>query len=114
VTGARRNLAWAGGAAGPLAWLASTQVNYAFAAWPCAARAPLVAAIALALAVIALGGAALSWRGLKRVASAPGSLPRKPRSERFVAAAGMGLALLFALVIAMQGTAGLIFDGCEL
>jgi hypothetical protein len=35
------------------------------------------------------------------------------RPHRFVALIGTGMAVLFALVIVMQGSAALVFHGCE-
>jgi hypothetical protein len=109
----RDGVSWAGIFSGPLAWLISTQANYALAAWPCAHRSGAIPSIALALTFVALAGAALSWRALSRTANSPVSAPRKPRSEVLVAIIGIALASLFALVIAMHGLAGIVFSGCE-
>ena len=35
------------------------------------------------------------------------------RAGRFVAAVGIMMAVLFALVIAVQGIAGIVLNGCE-
>lgn len=107
----------------PAAWLANTQVNFALAAWSCAHRVQAVPAAALPLAALSLAGAALSWRALRRPAGAgrpeSGSgavsldAPQGGRPHRLVAAIGVLTGLLFTLAIAVQGAAGLVFDGCE-
>ena len=56
-------------------------------------------------------GGALSWRA-ERSGGAAFKPEREVETERFVATLGMLAAGLFALVILMQGSAGLIIDGC--
>jgi hypothetical protein len=102
---------WAGLLAGPAAWGISTQLNYAVVQWQCEHKAPLIPLSALALALIAAAGGALSWRAWQR-----GGASFKPErefdTERFVAMLGMLAAALFSLVIIMQGSASLILDEC--
>jgi hypothetical protein len=102
-------LSWAGFVSGPGAWAVSTQVNYGLAPWECAHRAGVVPWFAAALALLALAGGFLSWRAWQR----PEAAGRPPRTERFIAGVSLAMAILFALVILMQGTAGLVFNGCE-
>lgn len=114
MTGAmRRGLSWAGLLSGPLAWAVSSQGNYALASWPCTNIERPTAWIALALVLASLLGGILSWTALRSVAAAPAGAVRKPRTERFLAGIGIALALLFALGIALQGFAGMVFNGCE-
>jgi hypothetical protein len=109
----RGGISWAGLAAGPTAWAVSTQLNYSIAHWQCTAKtypSPWFSALAI---LIALAGAALSWRAV----SDPGhgvSPPETMRTRRFVAGASVGIGVLFALVMLMQMAAGLVFGGCEL
>jgi hypothetical protein len=99
-------LSWAGLAAGPAAWVLNTQVNYPLPAWTCARQFNPLPLFALGFVVVALIGGWLSWRAWRRPAG-------RTRGSRFVAGFSAGLAVLFALVILMQGSAALIFTGCE-
>jgi hypothetical protein len=103
---------WGGLFAGPLAWAVSTQLNYVLAPWGCAHDLRIVPAVAVVLAVLALAGGALSWRAYT-CGGASFKAERDVRTERFVAMLGIMAALLFALVILMQGAAALILNGCE-
>ena len=109
-----RGLPSAGLFAGPVAWSISTQANYALVPWMCANKAPIVPMVAAALVALSLFGGFLSWRAFARA----GPVPEPDRAgggrpHRFVAAVGIMMAVLFALVIAVQGLAGMIFNGCE-
>ncbi|MER9331516.1 hypothetical protein [Mesorhizobium sp. M0488] len=89
----------------------STQLNYSLVHWQCNRQVPIVLPIALALALLSLLGGALSWRA-KRQGGAAFKPQRTRGTEYFVANLGILSALLFALVIIMQGSAALILDGC--
>jgi hypothetical protein len=109
----RNGVSWAGLAAGPTAWALSFQANYSIVHWQCLSDwhpASLVSVLAM---VAALAGAFLSWRAL-----ADGSHgitpPETAETRRFLAGVSCGIGMLFALVMAMQFAAGLIFGGCEL
>jgi hypothetical protein len=105
---------WAGLAAGPAAWAISTQVNYGIADAMCGFRFKLVPVLAIGLVVVALAGAALSWRAWRIAGSDTELLGQKDgRPRAFVALASTIIAVLFAAVIATQGAAGLFFSGCE-
>src|SRR3954471_21617836 len=65
----RNGIEWAGLAAGPAAWAISTQGNYSLLAWICHWKLSPVPPLALVLATVALGGAALSWRAWRRSAA---------------------------------------------
>jgi hypothetical protein len=103
---ADRGISWAGLAAGPAAWGAALQVSYAFADWQCAHGSrptPWMLVVAL---VVAIAGAGLSWPAWAQGGGSTGT-------RRFVAALSLMTALLFALVIALQLVAALVFTGCE-
>lgn len=100
--------------AGAIAWLISTQLNYALVAWVCSAGARWVTpAAATALMAVSLGGGLLSWRAWANAGPAPAPDSSIASPRRLLAGIGVLSALLFALVIGLQGTAGLILQGCE-
>jgi hypothetical protein len=105
--------AWSGLAAGPFGWALSTQANYAWVTLRCQSGGVAAVWVALASALLAVLGALVSWRSLRHVETAPALLPRKPRTERFIAMLGVGLGALFTLVILFQLAAALVFGGCE-
>jgi hypothetical protein len=104
----QRGLPLAGFFAGAAALGINTQLGYLLVAWACAHHAgfaiPLMALIFAA--VCALGGY-LSWRSLAFHSA------RAPASSRFLSSIGVLSAILFTLVIALQGIAGLVLTGCE-
>ncbi|MDN3627779.1 hypothetical protein [Methylobacterium isbiliense] len=113
--------------AGPMAWLVSTQANYALAAWSCSYQFPVIPLLAAVLAAVSLAGGVSSWRAYRQplpadtttVPAPDGSQvatldgPEGGRPHRMIAAIGVLVALLFAVVIAVHGVAGLVFTGCE-
>jgi hypothetical protein len=106
-------LASAGAWIGFLAWAISTQLNYSLVPWECDSGARIIPWIALALIILALGGGALSLetyrrRGQRLETARPGA----GTPFEMLAAIGMVAAVLFALVIALQGAAGLIVPRC--
>jgi hypothetical protein len=109
-----RGVPWAGIYAGPAAWLVSTQANYALVPWVCANKMPVIPLLAAALVAVSLFGGFLSWRAFAVAGSVTATeLKGGGRPRRFLAALGMLLAVLFALVILVHGLAGLAFSGCE-
>lgn len=107
-------VSWAGLLAGPGAWAINTQLGYALVDWSCVTRLRPLPFVAAALLLVALAGAFLSWRAWRHLpehGSVEESTSRQPL--RMVAAIGVLLSVLFALVIAAQGMAGVMFDGCE-
>ena len=109
----RSGLPSAGVFAGPVAWFVSTVGNYALSPWVCAHKQPAVPALAAAMVAVSLYGAFLSWRALASVATAPADETGAGRPHRFIAGVGIMMSLLFALVIVVQGAAGVVFTGCE-
>jgi hypothetical protein len=109
-----KGLPSAGLYAGPIAWFVSTQGNYALMPWMCANKTPVVPMLAAVLVAISLLGGFLSWRALASASAVPPSdITGAGRPHRFLAALGIMMAVLFALVIAVQGIAGIVFNGCE-
>src|SRR4051794_16315355 len=95
---------WAGLMAGPGAWAINTQASYALANWTCVARFDLVPALSALLMLIALLGAFVSWRAWRHFpqhAPLDDSTSHEPCG--FVAASGVFLGILFAIVILTQG-----------
>jgi hypothetical protein len=110
----RSGLPSAGIFAGPAAWLVNTQLGYALVPWICAHKVQLVPVVALGALLISLAGAFLSWRAWATASAEP--TPDRSgggRPHRFVAGVGILVALLFALVILVQGSAGFVLQGCE-
>ena len=70
-------------------------------------------ALAAAMLAVSLYGAFLSWRALAGTPAAPSDDTGSGRPHRFVAGLGIMMSLLFALVIIVQGAAGVVFTGCE-
>lgn len=108
----QRGIPWAGLALGPGAWILNTQANYSAVPWICAHRVNFVPGLALALVIVALGGALLSWRSY-RVEPEPPTDGRGGVPRHLLAFIGILLGILFALVIATQGAAALVLTGCE-
>jgi hypothetical protein len=110
----RTGIPSAGIFAGPAAWLLNTQTNYALVPWICAHQMPLVPAIAVVMALFSLSGGFISWRAYDRAAVTPQpDSSGAGRPHRFTAMVGIGISMLFALVILTQGAAALVLHGCE-
>jgi hypothetical protein len=108
-----RSLSWGGLAAGPLGWAVSTQANYALVPWACArGLAPVVVpGVAAACILLVAVGGLLSWRAWRAHPAAPREAGGHP--WHFLGALGAGLAVLFAVVIALHAAGTLFFTGCE-
>jgi hypothetical protein len=105
---------WAGLAAGPGAWAVNLQVNYAGVPWMCGHHLNFAAPLSLALAAVALVGAFISWRAWRSTGgSARYWSVVDGRPFNFWAGVGALSGVLFALIILMQGAAGLFLQGCE-
>lgn len=111
--GKQPGFGWAGLAAGPAALAIGVEGNYAIVRWTCTSGVHLVPILASILVLLSLAGAFVSWRAWKRLphdTSLDDSKSDQPK--RLMAAAGVFLGVLFAMVVAVQGAAGLILDGC--
>jgi hypothetical protein len=105
---------WSGLVAGPLSWMLNTQVNYSLVEWFCSAGWNLVPAIAAVFTLTSLAGGAISWfvwphheRAGMRISEQDG------HPHQLVRGISVAAGLLFALVIALQGVAGLIVGTCQ-
>jgi hypothetical protein len=100
--------------AGAFAWIISTQLNYSLVALVCATGMPwAIPSIALVLVAVSLAGGFLSWRAWTTPTTEPPPDSSIAEPRRFLAGVGMLSAVLFALVIATQGSAALLLQGCE-
>ena len=95
--------------AGPVAFLASTQMSYALADWECRSGVEITAITALAFALLAGFSAAMARPAL----SQPGDHVAGVRVSSFLAALSLGIGGISALAIVIHAAAGLIFSGCE-
>jgi hypothetical protein len=104
---------WSGLAVGPTTWALDTQLNYALVDWECARGANYAPAIAAVLALISLGAAASSFVAWQRHEgpTTPG-LQHDGHPRQLLSGIGVAAGLLFAVVIALQGLAGLLLEPC--
>jgi hypothetical protein len=111
---AEKGLPSAGLYGAPAAWLVNTQLNYSLVSWICASDVQLVPLVALGFALVSLAAGYLSWRAWRSSPPLPSADdPGSARPHRLVAGVGTLIAVLFTLVILLQGAAGLVFNGCE-
>jgi hypothetical protein len=109
----RHGTSWAGLAVGPSAWAINTQLNYALVPWFCGRGLNVVPVIAGLLVLLSLAGALWSWIAWERHEGPGLHLPEQDGHPRhLLSGIGVALSVLFAVVIAMQGVAGLILDPC--
>jgi hypothetical protein len=107
-----RLLYWAGVATGPLAWGINLQGVYAFAHFSCENTRFTGTIMSAILAIVALAGAAISARAVRRSAGAEWSDAQGGGPHTFMAWIGIGSGVLFALVIANQFAASLMISPC--
>jgi len=106
VSPATPRFGWAGLLLGPGAWAIATELGYAMVPWACRQDLRLLPWLMAALATLALAGGLWSARALR-------AMPPREHRARFVTAIAAAIGLLFALVIALQGSAALFLAGCE-
>lgn len=109
---ARLRIYWIGVALGPGAWAVNTLLEYALAPFWCTRRTLVLAVSAAILALVALCGAALSWRSARMSLSFEWAQPGGGTPRSFLAWVGAGSGVLFALVIANQFMASLMISSC--
>jgi len=99
---------------GALAWATSTQLNYSLVPWVCTSGVRITPWTAAALAVIALLGSGLSVYAFRhRRERLETERPQAGTPHEMLAVLGIAIGVLFALIIVMQGVAGLFLTGCE-
>jgi hypothetical protein len=104
---------WSGLAVGPAAWAIDTQLNYALVDWACAKGSNPTPVIAAVFALISVGAAASSFVAWQRQEGpAAPELEQDGHPQQLLAGVGVAAGLLFAVVIAMQGLAGLLLEPC--
>jgi predicted permease len=100
----RRFVLLAGLTVGGLAWAANTQLGEILPYPECRTRIAWLAYASLAVGLVAIGAALISWRARK-----PGDV----LVDVFLLRLGLMAGLLFAFAIALQGAASLVLTGCE-
>jgi hypothetical protein len=104
----RAELASIGGlVAGPLAWAISTQLGPILAGPDCRASFPLTFLACAFCALLALAGAAVSWRALEMRPA------RRRGASRFVCLLSIFMALVLTFALLLQAAASLVLTGCE-
>lgn len=110
----RNGISWAGLAFGAAAVAFNTQVGYSLVSANCGEATRIVVFTAMISSALAVVGGSLSapaW--LARSAPGIDETPERAASRGMIAGVGMLAALLFSLVIVLQGAAGLIVQGCQ-
>jgi hypothetical protein len=104
---------WAGLAIGPTAWAIDTQLNYALVDWACGKALNPMPAIAAALILISVAGAVSSFVAWRQHDGPGMPVPEQDGHPRhLLSGVGVAAGLLFAVVIALQGLAGLLLGPC--
>ena len=107
------SVSWAGLALGPASWAMNTQINYALVNWECSGGRNPLGVIATVLAVASLAGALSSWVAWRRHDASGIPVPEQDgHPYRLLAAIGVASGMLFAIVIVMQGIAGIFLEPC--
>jgi hypothetical protein len=104
---------WSGVAVGPSAWAIDTQLNYALVDWACEKGSNPIPAIAALLALVSLVSAVsslMAWHRHEGAGTIVSQHDGSPR--RLLAGIGVAAGVLFAIAIALQGTAGLLLGPC--
>lgn len=106
---------WVGMFLAPAAFFAHLQVRYVLVPWACATNGQLwihvVGALALAIAVVGAFAAWRTWQsaGREEPGEAGGAIPR----TRMLGVVGLGMSLMFALVLLGQWTGAFFLSACQ-
>jgi hypothetical protein len=104
---------WSGLAVGPAAWAIDTQLNYALLDWSCGKGLNPSPAISAVLAAISLAAAASSFLAWGRHEGPGMPIPEQDGHPRhLLSGVGVAAGVLFAIVILVQGLAGLLVGPC--
>jgi hypothetical protein len=111
---ARRGIYWAGLALGASAVAFNTEVAYSLVSANCAhARGLVLSTAIIALAVVVIGGLLSAPAWFARNAPGINEAPECAAPRGLIARVGVLAALLFSLIIVLQGAAALIIQGCQ-
>lgn len=108
-------LLWVGLFAGPVAWALDQQIKYMWLTYICSTAGVVMLHVVTLMTLLLAGlGAYLSWRSWRRAGrelpdGSGGIIPR----TRFMAAMGVALSALFALIIIAQWIPAFFFNPCE-
>ena len=109
--GSRLAALWAGLAAGPLAWGALLETNYALSYVACEQRHTWMLHLSAGVALVLVGlGALASWAAAPPLDGAPASTAET--RARFMAVGGLALCAWFALVIVATEIPVLVLHPC--
>jgi hypothetical protein len=106
---------WTGILAGPIAWAFDLCVSYALVKWTCSSqRSLLMHLISPMCLALVIGGAAVSWWGLRQSSghTEPGGGDSLARA-RFMAILGLTSSALFALTIAAGAIPRWVLNACQ-
>jgi hypothetical protein len=102
MTQAQKIQRWISLSAGPVAWGASTEFNYALAGWQCTHQVNVTAPAGAVLGLLAVGGAMLAANAMRS----------ETGSGRLLAFIGLTLGVLSAAIVFTQGAASAVVDAC--
>jgi len=106
---------WVGVFLAPAGFFAHLQVRYVLVPWACATNGQLwihvVGVLSLAIAVLSAFAARRTWQSAGREApgEAGGAIPR----TRMLGVMGLGISLMFALVLLGQWLSAFFFSVCQ-
>lgn len=108
----KRGLLWYGVLGAPLAWLVRISAASALVPYACATgRVWTLHATTAAALALALGAAAVAWRGWRRSKAGEG---RRPGTRsHLLALSGVLLSVLFTAAILLEGLAPLFMGPCQ-
>jgi hypothetical protein len=111
---ARRGIYWAGLALGASAVAFNTEVGYSLVSVNCAhARGLVLSTAIISLSVVVIGGLLSAPAWFARSAPGIDEPPERAAPRGMIAGVGVLAALLFSLIIVLQGAAALLIQGCQ-
>ena len=102
--------------AAPLAWLIFLQAEYALVPWACRhghPHHPALFVVAVLSLLVATASGLLGWREWQRAERRRGDEPPPAGRAAFMALTGIGISLIFTLLILAASAPLLIFATCE-
>jgi hypothetical protein len=111
---ARRGISWAGLAFGASAVAFNTEVGYSLVSANCAQAKVIVLSTAIiSVSVVLIGGLLSAPAWFARSAPGIDEPPERAAPRGMIAGVGVLAALLFSLIIVLQGAAALLIQGCQ-